>query len=318
MKNKKSRAELKTMIIVFATIGVLIILAVVSDLFLSGTGFGNFVNNTIGKFFNIVGLITNNTIKIIESITIVVFFWLLNKLFELIVIPFVRKRNHQATVWVIVKSIFKYGTSIVAVFLILSAWGVDTPTLLAGAGIVGLAKRFGAQSLIEDVLAGLFIIFEKQFMIGDIIQVNAFRGTVTEIGIRSTSLEDVNGDVLIVNNSDIRMIINTSANPSPSVCDISIGYGENLERVEKIIIDFLPELKNRIPDIIEGPYYRGVQQLGESSITLRIYARADETKKYGVTRALNKEMKLLFDRNHIEIPFNQVVVHQAKSTNKEE
>lgn len=314
MKRNKSKAELRTMIVVFSIVGILVVLAVISDIFLANTGFGNFVNNTIGKFFNIVGLVTNNAMIIIESVTILLFFWLLNKLFEFLILPFAQRRSHRATIWVIIRSIFKYGTSIVAIFLILSAWGVDTPTLLAGAGIVGLAISFGAQSLIEDVIAGLFIIFEKQFMIGDIIQVNTFRGTVTEIGIRTTALEDVNGDVLIVNNSDIRMLINTSANPSPSICDVSIGYGEDIERVEKIINDFLPELKKRIPDIIEGPYYRGVQALGESSVTLRIYARADETKKYGVTRALNKEMKMLFDRNHIEIPYSQLVIHQEKNT----
>ena len=112
---------------------------------------------------------------------------------------------------------------IVGVFLVLSAWGVQTPTLLAGAGILGLALSFGAQSLIEDVIAGLFIIFEKQFQVGDIIQAHSFRGKVTEIGVRTTTLVDVNGDVLIINNSDLRQTINTSANLSPAICDISIA-----------------------------------------------------------------------------------------------
>ena len=128
---------------------------------------------------------------------------------------------------------FKYITTILAIFLVLSTWGVATPTLLVGAGIVGLAISFGAQSLIEDVIAGLFIIFEKQFLIGDIIQVEKFRGRVIEIGIRTTSLEDVNGDILIVNNSDLRMIVNTSANLSPAICDISVSYGQDLTYIEK-------------------------------------------------------------------------------------
>ena len=128
-----------------------------------------------------------------------------------------------------------------------SAWGVQTPTLLAGAGILGLALSFGAQSLIEDVIAGLFIIFEKQFQVGDIIQAHSFRGKVTEIGVRTTTLVDVNGDVLIINNSDLRQTINTSANLSPAICDISIAYGEDLERVEKVILSNIEGLRKKIP-----------------------------------------------------------------------
>lgn len=310
MEKKKLAPGTIMKIVVFSMIAIFIIIAVVSDLWLASTGFGNFVNNTIGKFFNVVGLITNNTMTIVESIVIIVFFWLLNKLFEYLVMPFVKKRNHRATVWVIVKSIFKYLTSIIAVFLVLSTWGVDTPTLLAGAGIVGLAVSFGAQSLIEDVIAGLFIIFEKQFMIGDIIQVHDFRGRVTEIGIRTTSLEDLNGDILIVNNSDIRMIVNTSANLSPAICDVSVSYDQDLTYIEKVINAALPEIKAKIPAIVEGPFYKGVQDLGESRVVLRIYAKSEETAKYQVTRDLKREMKLLFDKNNILIPFPQVVVHQ--------
>ncbi len=117
----------------------------------------------------------------------------------------------------------------------------------AGAGILGLALSFGAQSLIEDVIAGLFIIFEKQFQVGDIIQAHGFRGKVTEIGVRTTTLVDVNGDVLIINNSDLRQTINTSANLSPAICDISIAYDEDIERVEKIILANIEDLKNGFP-----------------------------------------------------------------------
>ncbi len=310
MEKKKIEKGLIMKIVVFSLIGVFVVIAVISDLWLSTTGFGNFVNNTIGKFFNIVGIIGNNAMVIAESVVIIVFFWLLNKLFEYLVMPLVRKRNQRSTIWVIIRSVFKYLTSVVAIFLVLSAWGVNTPTLLAGAGIVGLAISFGAQSLIEDVIAGLFIIFEKQFMIGDIIQVNNFRGKVIEIGIRTTSLEDVNGDILIVNNSDIRMIVNTSANLSPAICDISVSYGQDLKYIEGVINNSLALIKEKIPDIVEGPYYYGVQKLADSAVILRIYAKTEEKNKFQVVRNLNREVKLLFDQNKIEIPFPQVVVHQ--------
>ncbi|MFA6644858.1 MAG: mechanosensitive ion channel family protein [Bacilli bacterium] len=309
-KQKMKKGTLR-MIIVLSVIAAVIIFAIVFGVVpaLSVTPFGVFINNTVGKFFNVANLFVNNSMAIIETLVIVFFVWALNEIIKYVVDLLIKKFRTKSTIWIIIRSIFKYGSVIVGVFLVLSAWGVQTPTLLAGAGILGLALSFGAQSLIEDVIAGLFIIFEKQFQVGDIIQAHGFRGKVTEIGVRTTTLVDVNGDVLIINNSDLRQTINTSANLSPAICDISIAYDEDIERVEKIILANIEDLKKRIPDIVEGPFYRGVQSLSDSSVVIRMYARTDELKKYQVTRDLNKEMKLLFDRNGIQIPFNQLVVH---------
>jgi small conductance mechanosensitive channel len=316
---KKLSREIIRMIVVLSIIAALVIFTVIFGLApaLAATPFGIFVNNTLGKFFNLAAFFTNNVMALIETVAIVFLVWALNEIAKMLINLLVKRFFKKATVWVIIRSIFKYGSVIVGVFLILSAWGVQTPTLLVGAGILGIAVSFGAQSLIEDVIAGLFIIFEKQFQIGDIIQTQGFRGEVKEIGVRTTTLVDVNGDVLVINNSDLRQTINTSANLSPAICDISISYDEDINRVEKIILSNIDDLKKRIPAIVEGPFYRGVQSLSDSSVVLRMYARTDELKKYQVTRDLNKEMKLLFDRNGVKIPFNQIVVHyeEDKETN---
>lgn len=315
---EKERKAVKTMkkgtirmIIVLAIIAAVVIFAIIYGVVpsLAATPFGVFVNNTVGKFFNIANLFMNNGVALIETVVIIFFVWALNEIIKIVMDVLLKRFTKKATVWIIIRSIFKYGSVIVGVFLIFSAWGVQTTTLLAGAGILGLAISFGAQSLIEDVISGLFIIFEKQFQVGDIIQVNSFRGKVLEIGVRTTTIVDVNGDVLVINNSDLRQTVNTSINLSPAICDISISYDEDIEKVEKIILANIDALKEKIPDIVEGPFYRGVQSLADSSVVIRMYARADETKKYQVTRDLNKEMKLLFDRNNIKIPFNQIVVH---------
>lgn len=308
---KKLSKENVRMIVVLSIIAALVIFTAIYGLVpaLAATPFGIFVNNTLGKFFNLAAFFTNNVMALIETAAIVFLVWALNEIAKILIRLLVKRFFKKATVWVIVRSIFKYGSVIIGVFLILSAWGVQTPTLLVGAGILGIAVSFGAQSLIEDVIAGLFIIFEKQFQIGDIIQTQGFRGEVQEIGVRTTTLVDVNGDVLVINNSDLRQTINTSANLSPAICDISISYDEDINRVEKIILSNIEELKKRIPAIVEGPFYRGVQSLSDSSVVLRMYARTEELKKYQVTRDLNKEMKLLFDKHGIKIPFNQLVVH---------
>jgi len=313
MSKKKIKPGTLRTIIVLSIILAVVLFTFIVGIFFGDTPFGNLVANSLGKFFNVVNFVQTNSLILLETAGILFFVWALNQVVYMLISLIVRKRSHRSTIWIIIRSIFKYGSAVAGVFLILSAWGVETPTLLAGAGILGLALSFGAQSLIEDVIAGLFIIFEKQFVVGDIIQVAGFRGTVLEIGVRTTTFEDVNGDVMVMNNSDLRMTINTSINPSPSVCDISISYSEDIERVEKIIKEHLDDMKVKIPEIIEGPFYKGVQSLGESSVVLRIYARTDETKKGQVTRDLNKYMKILFDKEGIEIPFNQIVVRYEDS-----
>ena len=315
-KKKLTRKQIR-MIVVLSIIGFIILLTIISATFFPTTTFGGLINDTLGRFFNVWNFLSTNYLLILQTLGVLLFIWALNEILTLVIGALTRKRDHKATIWTIVRSLFKYGSYIVGIFLILSQWGVETPTLLAGAGILGLALSFGAQSLIEDVISGLFIIFEKQFEVGDIIQVNSFRGRVLDIGIRTTTFEDYNGDVMTINNSDLRMTINTSINPSPSICDVSIAYEEDVEKVEKILNSHLDDMKKVIPDILEGPFYKGVQSLGESGVVLRLYAKADETKKFQVTRDMNRYVKILFDKEGIEIPFNQLVVSYKDGQKKE-
>ncbi|MDY0214364.1 MAG: mechanosensitive ion channel family protein [Bacilli bacterium] len=316
-KQKRIRRIVSTVVIVVIFVA-LVIIAVIADQFLKGTPFGDFVNNTIGRFFNLLKIVRDNWLTIVESIVIIAFFWLLNRLLEFILVPLSKRKNHQSTIWLLLKSIVKYSTTAIAIFLVLSAWGVDTPVLLVGAGIVGLAISFGAQSLIEDVIAGLFIIFEKQFGIGDVIQVGSTRGRVIDIGIRTTTIEDVYGDILIVNNSDLRMILNTSANLSPAICDAYISYDQNLERVERIIEEAMPILKEKIPAIKDGPAYRGVQSLTEKGVLIRIYAKTYELDKYQAVRDMNTELKHIFDKHGVKFGFPTIVVKEEHIKSSEE
>ncbi len=213
-------------------------------------------------------------------------------------------------------SFIKYLAVLVLIFVVLKAWGVDTATLLAGAGILSLIVGLGAQPLIEDIIAGLFIVFEELFDVGDIIVVDGFRGTVKEIGIRTTQIEDAGGDIKVVNNSDIRTLVNMTSQLSLAICEVDIEYGESLERVEVMIKNNLESVKAAIPDISEGPYYMGVSALGASGVRLRFSAKCVESEKFQVERDLNRQIKLLFDRNNINIPFTQIVLHEAQRYDK--
>jgi small conductance mechanosensitive channel len=316
MKTKQPKNTKLQWIILASVIFVLLMVSVLSGILFPGSLFADVIAQSIGKFFNIVQFFLDNYVRILESATIVFFVWVIEKILTRAVRALSRKTSRSQTICDLFTSIVKYGSVVVAVFLILAAWGVRTTTLLAGAGILGLALSFGAQSLIEDVISGLFIIFERQFQVGDVIQIDNFRGTVIEIGIRASKFEDLNGDIKIINNSDIRGAINTSSHLSPAICDVSIAYGEDIRKVEAVLIPALEEWKKKIPDIVEGPHYRGVQQLGDSAVVIRIYAKTQEMKKYQVLRDMNREVKLLFDEKGIQIPFPQIVVHQAPPSDR--
>lgn len=207
-------------------------------------------------------------------------------------------------------SFAKYIIWLIALIMMLGTLGVNTTALVASAGIAALIIGLGAQSLIADVIAGLFIVFEGEYKVGDIIVIDGWRGTVLEIGIRTTRIVDAGGNVKIVNNSSIHAVINQTKQLSVAKAYIGIEYGESLQRVELVIKNNLDNIKKNIPQIVEGPFYKGVDALGESSVDLLFMANCKEEDIYIVQRAMNRELKLLFDANNISIPFPQIVVNE--------
>ena len=214
----------------------------------------------------------------------------------------------------LLSSFAKFLGASVLIFAILGTLGIDTAVLLASAGILSLIVGLGAQPLIEDIFAGIFIVFEHTFEIGDIIIVDGFRGTVKEMGIRTTKIEDAGGDVKVINNSDIRTLINMTSKLSTAVCDVSISYSDDIEKVEKVLKDNLGQIKNKYKAIINGPEYVGVQSLSDSAVVIRITAECNEMMRYQVQRDINREIKIIFDKNNITIPFPQVVIHESNES----
>lgn len=250
--------------------------------------------------------------KLIKSIQIIVIALLLS-----IAVRFLMKKafahsKKGITVVKLFNSFIKYLIAIIAVLLVLSAWGVDTATLLASVGILSLIIGLGAQSLVEDIVAGIFIVFEGTYQVGDIIVIDDWRGTVDEIGIRTTKIVSGGGDVLIVNNSSISSVVNKTQELSVASVAVGIEYGESLEKVETVIMNNLDNIKANIPCIVAGPFYKGVKELAESSVNLQFVAKCKEGDIYQVQRDLNREIKLLFDKNNINIPFPQIVLNQAE------
>lgn len=315
MEKKTSRLDLHKWI-VLAIIIIFILVGSLSGILFKGTSFATVIGNSIGKFFDVISLFKNNYINILESITVVLFMGILFYVISVIVSLITRNSNRGKTIGVLVTSIAKFACMVIGLILILSAWNVPTPTLLAGAGIAGLAISFGAQGLLEDVFAGLSIIFEKQFVIGSFVEIDGFRGQVIEIGPRNTRIKNIYGNVLIIANSDIREIVNLSEDLSFAISEISIEYSADLNKVEEVIKKHLPSIGEKYSEIIAGPIYDGVDKLGDSSVVVRVVAHCEEKDRINVRRILNKELKNVLDLNNINIPFPQLVVHQGTQSTK--
>ena len=264
---------------------------------------------------NFVNLLYQKIPALIRSVQIVTIAVLLSLLLRFIMRKGFARSNRAKTIVNLLESFVKWVIAIVAIMMVLHAWGVDTATLLASAGILTLIVGLGAESLVADIVAGIFMVFEGEFQVGDIVIINDWRGTVQEIGIRTTKIVDAGGNINIVNNSQITTVVNQTQEISQASVTVGVEYGESLPRVEIVIRDNLETIKEHIPAIIEGPYYKGVSALGASSVDLLFIAKCREEDIFQVQRDMNRELKLLFDANNIGIPFPQVVVNQPATFN---
>lgn len=302
-------------IVVWIILIVLFVLVLFSTQIFGVTPFTTKLKDGIGDITTIFKSIETNYTKIIKAIIYCVVVYLMFKLFR-IIMKFVTKKSIKSqTVVTLFDSFIKYLTFLVGLYLVLKAFGVDPKTLLAGAGVIALIIGLGAQPLISDILNGLSIVFEGEYRVGDIVVIDSFRGTVLTIGLRTTQIIDAAGNIKIINNSEIKNIINMSQSLSLAICDVQIDYEESLLKVELLLKSNLELFKQNIPLIVDGPEYLGVAELGSSGVALRIIARCKEENKFQVQRDLNRQIKLLFDKNKISIPFPQLTISN-RSKNK--
>ncbi len=310
-ETQKNRALsiVKWIIFAMGVIGTAVAIYFDSRLF----GEASVFNKTISKN-GVLNVAYQKIPAIIRSLQIIVIAAVIILLVKLIIGKCFAMSNRSITIGKLIESFMRWVVVIAAILFVLSSWGVDASALLASAGILTLVIGLGAQSLVADIVAGIFIVFESEFQVGDIVIINDWRGTVKEIGIRTTKIVDAGGNINIVNNSEITTIINQTKDVSLAKCIIGIEYGESLPRVELVVQENLKRIKESIPAIIDGPYYKGVTALNTSSVDLLFIAQCKEEDIYQVQRDLNREFKLLFDEHNINIPFPQVVINEREKT----
>ena len=215
----------------------------------------------------------------------------------------IKKSDRRKTVATLLDGLVKYGCAIAVIILLLKACGVDTTALIASVGVLTLIVGLGAQSLIADIIAGMFIIFENEFNTGETISIDGFRGKVMEISIRTTKLLDSAGNIKIINHSNIVNVVNLSRELSLAVVDCDFPYDVPIEYIENLFEKNFPLIKEKIPAIVEGPYYK------DSNVTVKIIATCKEDDRFQVQRDLMREYRSILTNEGIDLSYNQIVVN---------
>ncbi|MEH7353327.1 mechanosensitive ion channel family protein [Neobacillus drentensis] len=227
--------------------------------------------------------------------------------------PLNTTERREDTLSKLLDSVLTYVVYFIAIMMILSVLGIDVKALIAGAGIVGLAVGFGAQSLVKDVISGFFIIFEDQFSVGDHIRIGQFEGNVETIGLRTTKIKSWTGEVHILPNGSITQVTNFSLNNSLAIIDITISYGEDIEKAEKVIEEALQTMPKQYEELTKAPELLGIQTMGPTEIVLRVIAETLPMKQAGVSRAIRKDIKLLLDESGIKAPNPSLFLYKSGS-----
>lgn len=264
---------------------------------------------------------------IFKILLIIIATWLITRFGEMVVQRSIRRmikahlyvnqeeeKKREETIIAILHGVIRVIAWPMAATVIISQLGVNVGPLIAGAGVIGLAVGFGAQTLVKDTIAGLFIIAENQYRVGDVVKLDDTAGMVEKISLRKTVLRDLDGIVHHIPNGSVTVASNFTSEQSGINLDVGVGYDTDIDKAIKVInkvgqsIADDPEWQDMI---IETPSFLRVDNFGDSSIDLKITGTVAPLKQWDVTGELRKRLKIAFDKNGIEIPFPQRVVHKA-------
>ncbi len=216
------------------------------------------------------------------------------------------------TLRTLLRSVLRYGAYFILVFMILNnVTKGDVKGFLAGAGIIGVALGFGAQSLVRDVITGFFILFENQYAVGEYVTIgnSNLSGFVEEMELRVTKLRDWGGEVHFIPNGQVTTVTNFSRGSMRALVDISIAYEEDIEQAMTVMKTVAVELAADLKEVlVEGPEVLGVVALGPSEVVIRTIAKTKPMEQWAVERELRKRFKEAFDRAGIEIPYPKTVM----------
>jgi len=228
--------------------------------------------------------------------------------------PLRYSERRQNTLMKLLQNILAYIVYFIAILTILATFEIDVAGLLAGAGIVGLAVGFGAQSLVKDVITGFFIVFEDQFAVGDEVLIGAARGRVEEIGLRTTKIKSYTGELFIIPNGSILNVVNYSVFNSKVLVDIKVSYGSDIQEAERLIKEFLKNLPFKYPELVKAPEILGIEDLTATEMVFRIVVETLPNENQDMARKIRRDLREYLQLKEKDRAY-PIVVNEA---NKEE
>jgi small conductance mechanosensitive channel len=232
-------------------------------------------------------------------------------------------RKREATLTKIFRTASGVVLWAIGIIVILGQLHVNLATLITGAGVIGIIIGIGAQSAIKDFLAGIFIITENQYRVGDIVSLSTttggmdgVTGVVEDVSIRITKLRDLHGNLHIVPNGLAGVITNLSYKFANVNIDVGVSYASDIDKVEKVMNEVGKKMAAEAPwddKIIEPIQFLRLDDFGDSSITIKALGKVKPATQWETAAEFRRRLKIAFEKNGIEIPFQQVVVHQQKT-----
>lgn len=199
----------------------------------------------------------------------------------------------------------------VALLIVLGVWGVPIAPIIASLSVIGVAVGFGAQSFVKDLIAGLFVLLEDQYAIGDVVELAGASGTVEEIRLRTTVLRGLDGSVYHIPNGEVRVAKNLTHEYSRLVVDLSIAYEESVDRAMEVIGEEAASFAKDpdwAPRLVDEPEVLGVDELADSGVTVRVLMSTDPDERWTVKREFLRRIKNRLDEEGIEIPYPHLTI----------
>lgn len=270
-----------------------------------------FIKDLFINSLNVNEQLTNFIVVMIMIVLILFVSFLVVRISSYSVKKILLKQTNNRTITLVkhIQSILKYVIYFVVIMIVLSELGINITPIIASAGVFGLAIGFGAQSIVKDFISGFFIIFENQFTLGDVIEVDGFKGEVIEFGLRSTKIKNWKGQIKIISNGDIKKLINFSRDFSVGIVDISVAYETDMKLLENSLHNFIEKYETN-EDIVEKVSYLGVVEMQDSGVLVRLIFKSKPNIHFKYERKLRSDLLTFFKEEKIDIPYPHIIVKQ--------
>ena len=219
----------------------------------------------------------------------------------------VKSPGQRETLRSLVISVFNYTMYFILITVVLGIFGVNVTSMIAVAGVGGIAIGFGAQTLVKDVISGIFLWVEGNITVGDIVEVNGLSGEVEAIAIRTTTIRNYSGNLYVIPNGDIRTVTNMTRSYKRAIIDVRLPYEEKLDRLLTILADEMEKAATDVAGLSEVPQVLGVLSYESDAIIVRIAAMCSVKENWGIERELRKRVKERFDAEGVQMPHIQKI-----------